>query len=157
MSYTGTKSYNSTFRDTGNQSESGQVVVLTGLTSDTNYSIVVIATNTAGFRNSSDPEFGITLTGRKLPPHTLLSSTSPPLTLTLPTVHLFTITPPHTTCLFYPLHICLLLIQITFLPPPAPPPLPPPDVPPTSPTTVPRTYRLIITRGSNLGGQIRLG
>ena len=72
MSYTGTKSYNSTFRDARNLSESGQVVLLTGLISDTNYSIVVTATNTAGFRNSSDPEFGITLTGRKLPP-------SPPL------------------------------------------------------------------------------
>ena len=35
--------------------------MLTGLTSDTNYKIVVTATNTAGFRNSSDAVFGTTL------------------------------------------------------------------------------------------------
>ena len=46
---------------------SGQMVVLTALISDTDYSIVVIATNTAGFRNSSDAVVGTTLTGRKLP------------------------------------------------------------------------------------------
>ena len=65
MSYTGTKSYNNTFHDTGSQSVSERVVVLTGLTSDTDYSIVVIATNTAGFRNSSDAVVGTTQTGRK--------------------------------------------------------------------------------------------
>ena len=164
MSYTGTKSYNSTFRDPGSRPVSGQEVVLTGLISDTNYSIVVIATNTAGFR-SSDPVFGITLTGRKLPPHTLLFSTSPPLAL--PTMHLFTITPPHTTCLLYPLYIFLQSSSLTdnflpssLLPPPlAPPPLPPIVVPPTSLTTrrEPRTYTLTISRGSNMGGQVRLG
>ena len=64
VSYTGTKSYNSTFRDTGSRSVSGQMVLLTGLISDTNYSIVVIATNTAGFRNSSDVVVGTTLPGK---------------------------------------------------------------------------------------------
>ena len=64
MSYTGTKSYNSTFRDARSQSESGQEVVLTGLTPDTNYSIIVIAYNTAGFRNSSDAVVGTTLPGK---------------------------------------------------------------------------------------------
>ena len=43
------------------------MVLLTGLISDTNYSIVVIATNTAGFRNSSDAVVGTTLPGRKFP------------------------------------------------------------------------------------------
>ena len=44
------------------------MVLLTGLTPDTNYSIVVTATNTAGFRNSSDAVVGATPTGRKSQP-----------------------------------------------------------------------------------------
>ena len=44
---------------------SGKTAMLTDLTPDTNYSIVVTATNTAGFRNSSDPVVGATLPGRK--------------------------------------------------------------------------------------------
>ena len=65
VSYTGTKSYNSSFHDTGSWSVSGETAILTGLTPDTNYSIVVIATNTAGFRNSSDAVVGATLPGCK--------------------------------------------------------------------------------------------
>ena len=65
MSYNGTKSYNNTFHDTGSQSVSERTAMLTGLTPDTNYKIVVIATNTAGFRNSSDTVVGTTLPGRK--------------------------------------------------------------------------------------------
>ena len=64
VSYTGTKSYNNTFHDTRSWSESGKTAMLTGLTPDTNYNIVVTATNTAGFRNSSDAVVGTTLPGK---------------------------------------------------------------------------------------------
>jgi len=62
--YDGTKSYVSTFRDTRSQSVSGQMVSLSNLIPSTNYSVVVTAINTAGFRNSSDPVIGTTLTGK---------------------------------------------------------------------------------------------
>ena len=123
VSYTGTKSYNRTFRDTGSQSVSGQMVVLTNLTSDTNYSIVVTSTNTAGFRNSSDAVVGTTQTGRKLPPSTFPSLHVSSSTMlhheslhpTYSPSHLFTITPTHTS----PFHISssLLLPQMTVFPP----------------------------------------
>ena len=71
VSYNGTKSYNNTFRDTGSQSVSERTAMLTDLTPDTNYKIVVIATNTAGFRNISDAVVGTTLTGRKSQSFTL--------------------------------------------------------------------------------------
>ena len=64
MTYDGTKSYDSTFRDTGSQSVSGQMVMLSDLVPSTDYSVVVTAINTAGFRNSSDPVVGTTQTGK---------------------------------------------------------------------------------------------
>ena len=64
VTYDGTKSYDSTFRDTGSQSVSGQMVMLSDLVPSTDYSVVVTAINTAGFRNSSDPVVGRTQTGK---------------------------------------------------------------------------------------------
>ena len=169
MSYTGTKSYNSTFRDTGSQSVSEQEIVLTGLISDTDYSIVVTSTNIAGFSNSSDAVLGTTLTGRKLPPSTFPSlHISSSTTLHHESLHLiYSPSHLHTPCLFFSFCISssLLLPQMTVFPPflslfspPAPPPPPPIVVPPTSLTTrrEPRTFTLTITRASNMGGQVRL-
>ena len=80
--YVGTKSYDSTFSDTGSRSVSGQMVMLSGLAPRTDYSVVVTAINTAGFRRSSDPVVGTTLTGTlRLPLHLH----SPPLNFSLPT------------------------------------------------------------------------
>ena len=76
--YVGTKSYDNTFSDTGSRSVSGQMVMLSGLAPRTDYSVVVTAINTAGFRRSSDPVVGITLTG-KLQPPLHLSTLHPPL------------------------------------------------------------------------------
>jgi len=62
--YDGTKSYDSTFRDTRSQSLSGQMVMLSDLVPSTDYRVIVTAINTAGFRKSSDPVIGTTLTGK---------------------------------------------------------------------------------------------
>ena len=128
VSYTGTKSYNNTFHDAGSQSVSGQMVLLTGLTPDTNYKIVVIATNTAGFRNSSDAVVGATLTGRKL-----WFSTSPTSSSS------FICFPP-----FFPSSFIST----------APPPI---NEPPKTGTQVggSLTITLTVAHASNLGGQIR--
>jgi len=64
VTYDGTKSYDSTFRDTRSQSVSGQMVTLSVLIPSTDYSVIVTAINTAGFRNNSDPVIGTTLTGK---------------------------------------------------------------------------------------------
>ena len=82
--YDGTKSYDSTFSDTGSQSVSGQTVMLSGLTPRTDYSVVVTAINTAGFRRSSDPVVGTTLTGKLRSPLHLSTFHSPPLNFSLP-------------------------------------------------------------------------
>ena len=67
--YVGTKSFDNTFSDTGSRSVSGQMVTLSGLAPRTDYSVVVTAINTAGFRRSSDPVVGTTLTGKLKTPH----------------------------------------------------------------------------------------
>ena len=141
VSYTGTKSYNSTFRNTGSQSVSGEEVVLTNFTSDTNYSIVVTSTNTAGFRKSSDTVVGTTLTGRKLPLPTFASS--------LPIYHTYNIT--------FPSSNLFILLPSSFpssLTSTAPPSI---NEPPRTGTQVggSLTFTLTIARASNLGGQIR--
>jgi len=64
VTYDGTKSYDSTFRDTRSQSVSGQMVMLSDLVPSIDYRVIVTAINTAGFRNSSDLVVGTTLTGR---------------------------------------------------------------------------------------------
>jgi len=81
--YDGTKSYNSTFRDTRSQSVSGQMVALSDLVPSTDYRVTVTAINTAGYENSSDTVVGTTLTGK-------LQSTLLPLPSTL---HLSTLIP----------------------------------------------------------------
>ena len=60
---------------------SGQMVTLSDLIPSTNYSVVVTAINTAGFRNNSDPVIGTTLTGKLHYPTPEAEASSPLTTI----------------------------------------------------------------------------
>ena len=101
----------SMFRDTRNQSLSGQMVMLSDLIPSTDYRVIVTVINTAGYRNSSDPVIGTTLTGKLQ--FTLLSLHSPSLNFSLlQPSHTSTLQPTPPSSQFLCLLTVLVLLSI---------------------------------------------
>ena len=183
--YDGTKSYGSTFRDTRSQSLSGQMVMLSDLVPSTDYRVIVTAINTAGFRKSSDPVIGTTLTGKLHYPTPEAEASSPLTTIpqllappALPPLYSSTnsslISVSLSTYSFsssqhLPLHLLIPSpLHLTYLPftsstpqlltSSSPTPAPPAPLDPlteANQTGGPRTYTLILLLVSSLNGPIR--
>jgi len=89
------------------------MVSLSDLIPSTNYSVVVMAINTARFRNSSDPVIGTTLTGKLQSPEAETSSALSTFHFSLQPSHPSTLQPtPPSSQFLYP-HTVLVLLSCT--------------------------------------------